>query len=275
MPAPRPRTCTSRCMCWGRKNSGGRESRSIPIPCCIHGTRETSCDVASCLEGLFPTEVGFSNHQSYVDWTAQDAAKKYSGMFARLDNQHYGDESHGLACLPTRAQTPLELLACSYPIDSSYLCPGADPDECQIFFPNHRCRLLQHDQWVTGGNPDGCPNVHIYRQWPAAMDKVRMELPSWGIKHSLHQGSLDAPYTSLKWSKNSCNRGTSNFCVNGPGTAFTAFKTSDTIDVWFVNTYQANEQGEILAFVHEERVGGSGGVAGNQEEDQNRTRMVQ
>ncbi|WP_188485585.1 hypothetical protein [Stenotrophomonas maltophilia] len=86
-----------------------------------------------------------------------------------------------------------------------------------------------------------------------------------GIKHSLHQGSLDAPYASLKWSKNSCNRGTNNFCVNGPGTAFTAFNTSDTIDVWFVNAYQANEQGEILAFVHEERVGGSGGVAGNQE----------
>jgi hypothetical protein len=89
---------------------------------------------------------------------------------------------------------------------------------------------------------------------------------SGGIKHSMLQGSLNSPYATQAWTKDTCHRGSNNYCVNGPYTAFTSIVPSDVRELWFVNLYQPQpNDGELLAFVHEEGAGGTGGVPGNLE----------
>ena len=84
------------------------------------------------------------------------------------------------------------------------------------------------------------------------------------ITHSTHEGSLLDPYAQTHWTKSTCNRNAQNFCVDGAGTAFTAFNAVDNnvVNLWFVNLYQPQpvDDGELLAFVHEENAGGTGGT---------------
>lgn len=88
---------------------------------------------------------------------------------------------------------------------------------------------------------------------------------SGGIVHTLHRGGLGNPYGQFVWQKEMCNRTGANYCGNGPGTAFTQVGPSDVTNLWFVNLYQPSGEGnELLAFVHEENVAGSGGT-GNRE----------
>lgn len=86
------------------------------------------------------------------------------------------------------------------------------------------------------------------------------------IKHSLLQGSLDRPYASPKWTKETCNRNSSTgYCINGVNTAFTNIGPQDVRELWFTNLYQPQpNDGGLLAFIHEERVGGTGS-SGNPE----------
>ncbi|MFC4528142.1 hypothetical protein ISN76_14060 [Dyella halodurans] len=89
---------------------------------------------------------------------------------------------------------------------------------------------------------------------------------SGGLKQSMLAGSLDNPYATVAWTKDTCHRASSNFCINGPYTAFTTIVPSDVVQLWFVNLYQPQpNSGNLLAFIHEEQVGNSGGVSGNQE----------
>lgn len=89
---------------------------------------------------------------------------------------------------------------------------------------------------------------------------------SGGIKQSMLAGNLDNPYASVAWTKDTCHRGANNFCVNGPYTAFTTVVPTDVVQLWFVNLYQPQPGiGNLLAFVHEEQAGNSGGVSGNLE----------
>lgn len=89
---------------------------------------------------------------------------------------------------------------------------------------------------------------------------------SGGLKQSMLEGSLDNPYTTVAWTKDTCHRSSSNFCINGPYTAFTTINPSDAVDLWFVNLYQPQPaSGELLAFIHEEQVGNSGGTSDNRE----------
>lgn len=87
------------------------------------------------------------------------------------------------------------------------------------------------------------------------------------ITHSIHQGDLGSPYNTTLWTKDTCARNASGYCVNGLGFAFTEIVPTDVVGLWFVNLYQPQpvDDGELLAFVHEERVGYSGGVPGDQE----------
>lgn len=90
---------------------------------------------------------------------------------------------------------------------------------------------------------------------------------SGGLAHSLTEGGLDAPYQRVHWSKPTCNRNpSSNFCIAGANAMFTQFGHSDVLDLWFTSIHQPVPGGpELLAFVHEERVAGSGGVETNRE----------
>jgi hypothetical protein len=89
---------------------------------------------------------------------------------------------------------------------------------------------------------------------------------SGGIVHSLLQGGLDNPYGQVLWHKETCARGNNNYCVNGPYNAFTQIGPSDVVNLWFVGLYQPSvNSAELLALVHEEQVGGSGGVKDNRE----------
>ncbi|MGH8081665.1 MAG: hypothetical protein ACREP7_13905 [Lysobacter sp.] len=89
---------------------------------------------------------------------------------------------------------------------------------------------------------------------------------SGGIVHSLLKGSLDAPYGQVMWHKETCARNTDNYCTNGPYKAFTQIGPSDVAELWFVGLYQPGaNSGELLALVHEENVGHSGGGEGNRE----------
>jgi len=87
------------------------------------------------------------------------------------------------------------------------------------------------------------------------------------ITHSVHQGDLANPYNATLWTKDTCARNASGYCVNGPGYAFTEVVPEDVVSLWFVNLYQPQpvDDGEMLAFIHEERVGNTGGIEGNQE----------
>lgn len=88
-----------------------------------------------------------------------------------------------------------------------------------------------------------------------------------GIRHSLTQGGLNQPYATVHWTKETCNRNpATNYCVNGANTMFTSIVPNDVVNLWFVNLYQPQpDDGGLLAFVHEERMAGSGGVEGNAE----------
>lgn len=87
------------------------------------------------------------------------------------------------------------------------------------------------------------------------------------ITHSIHQGGFDDPYGATLWTKDTCARNASGYCVGSTGYAFTQLVPSDVVSLWFVNLYQPQpvNDGELLAFIHEERVGYSGGVQGDQE----------
>lgn len=94
---------------------------------------------------------------------------------------------------------------------------------------------------------------------------------SGGITHSFNQGGLDNPYGATLWTKETCNRNSANYCINGVNTAFTQIGPSDVANLWFVNLYQPNPNaGNLLAFVHEENVGHSGNTPTNV---QGRTRI--
>lgn len=87
------------------------------------------------------------------------------------------------------------------------------------------------------------------------------------ITHSLLGGGLDNPYGQVLWTKQTCARDAQGFCVSSPGYAFTQIVPPAVAQLWFVNLYQPQpvDDGELLGFVHEERVNLSGGVDGNQE----------
>jgi hypothetical protein len=93
--------------------------------------------------------------------------------------------------------------------------------------------------------------------------------PGGGIKHALMSGNPDSPYNTVAWYKETCVRDpTTYYCV--PGTlgapAFTGFSgLTNVVELWFTNLYHPAGTTEYLAFIHEERVGFSGGVPGNQE----------
>lgn len=85
-----------------------------------------------------------------------------------------------------------------------------------------------------------------------------------GLRHALTSGDATHPYQQFGWVKDTCNRNVTGACVNGSGTAFTRFGATDVHDLWFVNLYQPQpNNGGLLAFIHEERVGGSGGTPEN------------
>lgn len=92
-----------------------------------------------------------------------------------------------------------------------------------------------------------------------------------GLKHTLMSGSLNIPYSSIAWVKSTCVRNGNNYCVNGTvgSPAFTIFATglTDVVNLWFMDLYWPSPgvTAEVLAFIHEENVGNSGGVTGNRE----------
>lgn len=89
---------------------------------------------------------------------------------------------------------------------------------------------------------------------------------SGGLRHSMLEGNLNNPYADVRWSKDTCHRGSNNYCVNGPYTAFTTIVPTDVVNLWFVGIYQTDASGiDLLAFVHEEQAGNSGGTSSNHE----------
>jgi hypothetical protein len=89
---------------------------------------------------------------------------------------------------------------------------------------------------------------------------------SGGLKQSTVAGNLDSPYSAVRWTKDTCHRGSNNYCVNGFYTAFTTIIPTDVVDLWFMGVYQTDVTGaNLLAFIHEEQVGNSGGTSSNRE----------
>lgn len=89
-----------------------------------------------------------------------------------------------------------------------------------------------------------------------------------GLFHSMTTGPIDNPYQSQDWLKRTCDRASNNTCIgstdtNKTGPAFVSFATNDVVDLWFMGIYRPNPTDSsdktLLAFVHEERVGGTGG----------------
>jgi hypothetical protein len=79
-----------------------------------------------------------------------------------------------------------------------------------------------------------------------------------GLEQVLMQGSLDQPYTSIASAKQTCAT-SGGYCVNAPmGTspAFTRLNTTDTSQLWFVDTYWPSPgvTPEVLGFIHEEAI---------------------
>ena len=87
------------------------------------------------------------------------------------------------------------------------------------------------------------------------------------ITHSVHGGNLDTPYSQTLWTKDTCARSSQGYCMSSQGYAFAHVVPSDVVDLWFVNLYQPQpvDDGELLAFVHEERAGMTGGTPQNRE----------
>lgn len=99
-----------------------------------------------------------------------------------------------------------------------------------------------------------------------------------GIVHVRTSGTLGAPYNSIpsgsvkatcKRSTTNCPGGNAPYCVSGGTSATTMFTSlarflDDVVELWFVNSYDAGN-GQMLAFVHEERVACSGGTPTNHE----------
>jgi hypothetical protein len=89
---------------------------------------------------------------------------------------------------------------------------------------------------------------------------------SGGLKQSLIRGDLDKPYSAIGWTKDTCHRNSNNYCVNGYYTAFTTIVPTDVVNLWFLGVYQTDATGaNLLAFIHEEGVGNTGGTASNRE----------
>jgi hypothetical protein len=82
-----------------------------------------------------------------------------------------------------------------------------------------------------------------------------------GIRHALFSGTLDAPYSGVVWSKESCVRNASGYCVDSAAGAatFTSFApgVDNVVELWFVDLYwpAPGVTREVLAFIHEERPG--------------------
>lgn len=87
------------------------------------------------------------------------------------------------------------------------------------------------------------------------------------ISHSIHGGGLDAPYAQHLWTKDTCARSSQGYCVSAPGYAFTQLAHTDVVNLWFVSLYQPQpvDDGELLALIHEESVGMTGGTEQNRE----------
>lgn len=154
-----------------------------------------------------------------------------------------------------QAQTPTDTRVASPTIvaDHAQMLAGTRLANTQLDVPISTYTVLGHRYWVSA-------------QWQRL---------AGGITHSIHEGSFDQPYQTTHWTKDTCVR-TANpanpgapRCTSGAGTTFTAFAPglNDVVELWIVNLYQPQpvDDGELLAFVHEERVAGSGGVAGNGE----------
>lgn len=77
------------------------------------------------------------------------------------------------------------------------------------------------------------------------------------ITHSLLQGDAEHPFASVAWTKSTCNLdAANNYCVDGPGTAFTRLVPADVRSLWFVGLYQPQpSDGSLLAIIHEENAG--------------------
>lgn len=95
------------------------------------------------------------------------------------------------------------------------------------------------------------------------------DTPPGGISHSLHQGGLDAPYATTLWTRPTCYKTNGMFCAAGthPGHLFTRVLPSDVVSLWITSVYQVpgGDGDELLAFVHEERAGWTGGTPENPE----------
>jgi hypothetical protein len=131
--------------------------------------------------------------------------------------------------------------------DRSQMIAGTDLSQTQMDAPMSTYTVQGNHYWITA-------------QW--RRDSVG------GISHSIHQGALDSPYATTLWTKSTCYKPTGSlYCGSAAGYLFTQVVPSDVVELWIVNLYQPQpvDDGELLAFVHEERAGGTGGTSGNAE----------
>ncbi|PTR33692.1 hypothetical protein C8J98_103455 [Luteibacter sp. OK325] len=79
------------------------------------------------------------------------------------------------------------------------------------------------------------------------------------ITQSLMQGDIEHPFTSIAWTKETCNlSAATGYCIDGPNTAFTKVVPGDVHSLWFVGLYQPQpSDGGLLGIIHEEKVGTS------------------
>jgi hypothetical protein len=140
-----------------------------------------------------------------------------------------------------QTQTNTRILSPTIVASHQQMLSGTQLSNTQMDAPMSTYTVLGHRYWMTA-------------QWRRI---------AGGITHSVHEGDFGRPYQTTLWTKETCNRNAQNYCVNGPGTVFTSIAASatDVVDLWIVSLYQPQpvDDGELLAFVHEERVGGTGG----------------
>ena len=125
--------------------------------------------------------------------------------------------------------------------------------------------------------PDGRTLVSHVSYRPDASGTVR-----GFVEHVMLDGPPDDPYGSVAWRKRTCRRAGGGradgrhplACVDAPGAAAGASVAfpelggaDDVVALWFVGAHapEGAAPGELLGFLHEERIGASGGVPGDAE----------
>jgi hypothetical protein len=118
--------------------------------------------------------------------------------------------------------------------------------------------VASHADLTQGALVNASPDVSIsaypgtgMRYWIATFYR-----PDSGMFQALFQGDNEHPFTSVAWTKPTCNVNSNGFCVNGSGVAFTQVMTTDTRYLWFAGLYQPQpNDGGMLALIHEEQAG--------------------